>query len=56
MAGFSLVAAIGLSRILLAAHYPTDVLAGWLTGAAAVGVSWLLVRRLAVPRGAQARP
>jgi undecaprenyl-diphosphatase len=55
LAGFSLVVAVGLSRIQLAAHYPTDVLAGWLTGAAVVGASWLLVRRLAAPRAAQAR-
>ena len=42
----ALVAAIGLSRVLLGAHYPIDVLAGWLTGAALVGVSWLLAERL----------
>jgi undecaprenyl-diphosphatase len=44
--GMALVAVIGLSRVLLAAHYPTDVLAGWLTGGALVVASWLLVRRL----------
>jgi membrane-associated phospholipid phosphatase len=42
-----LVAAIGLSRVMLAAHYPIDVLAGWLTGGALVAASWLAVRRLA---------
>jgi membrane-associated phospholipid phosphatase len=45
-----LVAAIGLSRVLLAAHYPIDVLAGWLTGGALVAASWLLVRRLTEAR------
>ena len=42
----ALVAAIGLSRILLAAHYPIDVLAGWLTGAALVAASWLFANKL----------
>ena len=44
--GTSVIGAIGLSRVLLAAHYPIDVLAGWLTGGALVMASWLLVRRV----------
>ena len=47
-AGTSVIAAIGLSRVFLAAHYPIDVLAGWLTGGALVVASWLLVRRIGV--------
>lgn len=45
-AGGAVVAAIGLSRIELGAHYPLDVLAGWLTGAALVLAFWALVARL----------
>jgi membrane-associated phospholipid phosphatase len=47
-AGTSVIAAIGMSRVVLAAHYPIDVLAGWLTGGALVAASWLLFRRLGV--------
>lgn len=50
--GTSLIAAIGLSRVMLAAHYPIDVVAGWMTGGAVLLASWLLVRRvgLRMPR------
>jgi undecaprenyl-diphosphatase len=44
-AGGAVVAAVGLSRIELGAHYPIDVLAGWLTGAALVLAFWALVAR-----------
>ena len=47
-AGTLVIAAIGMSRVFLAAHYPIDVLAGWLTGGALVAASWLLVRRVGV--------
>lgn len=47
-AGGIVVAAIGVSRIQLGAHYPIDVLAGWMVGALLVLVSWALVARLAV--------
>ena len=46
--GTSVIAAIGASRVMLAAHYPLDVLAGWMTGGALVVAAWLLVRRLGV--------
>jgi membrane-associated phospholipid phosphatase len=48
-AGATVVLAVGASRVLLAAHYPIDVLAGWLTGAALVVGSWLAFRRFARP-------
>jgi membrane-associated phospholipid phosphatase len=38
----AVVASIGLTRILLAAHYPIDVVAGWLTGAALVAAAWVV--------------
>lgn len=46
----ALVLAIGLSRVMLGAHYPTDVLAGWTVGALVASVCWLAVARLPLPR------
>jgi membrane-associated phospholipid phosphatase len=40
-----LVAAIGLSRIGLGVHYPSDVLAGWLGGLAFVALGAVLITR-----------
>jgi membrane-associated phospholipid phosphatase len=35
---------IGLSRIALGVHYPTDVLSGWLAGIAFVALGATLIR------------
>lgn len=40
------VGSLGLTRVYLGAHYPSDVLAGWLVGAVVAAGAWQLARLL----------
>jgi undecaprenyl-diphosphatase len=45
-AGFLFAGLIGLSRIYLGVHYPSDIIAGWAIGTAWAMTCWLFLRRL----------
>jgi len=56
-----LTIAVGLSRLYLGVHYPSDVLAGWCVGAAWAVLCWTVALRLqqrgkVEPPGASSRP
>lgn len=55
-AGVFLAVIVGLSRIYLGVHYPTDVFAGWCAGALWALGCWLISKRFIPSRAPDAAP
>ena len=51
-----MTATIGMSRVALGVHYPTDVLAGWLVGATWAVLCWTVALKLQQARQIEAVP
>jgi undecaprenyl-diphosphatase len=43
---------VGISRVYLGVHYPTDVLAGWIMGFVWASICWLVAQRFEAKTGA----
>jgi undecaprenyl-diphosphatase len=54
-AGLVVTLVVGCSRVYLGVHWPTDVIAGWVLGAAWAMLWWLIAWVLEHRRGARAR-
>ena len=49
-----LTALVGISRVWLGVHYPTDVVGGWMIGFVWASICWLVTDRLQAPAGLDA--